>query len=496
MKKFKILKIIAFVLTSLTAVYISILNLGSQYMWSDEVYSFEAAKMIIEKGKPLYDSGLYYSRALIYHKLLAFSMEIFGENEFGSRIINLPFLIGTAVLVGIFVYILLKKENDNTGRNTTIGFLSGLIYYISNFSIAMLRETRMYTFSTFLFLLAVYLFYKAVVEPPKKGSINIPWFNFKFNIYYAFACLIVWYTAFTVQPINILLGLGIIVFLIIFGMIKKNYKYLLISLLCILAGFIFSYKIYGSFNVLTVLREFSPDWAVTFTPLYYSILTIRNFPFVLFTIPMALYFFLKKKDINISYFLSLLFVFWSFLSTQPAQHERYWQDVVPLLIIISVYACFIFFKEVKKVSFKTIFIILISLSLIFHVYLSVKECSEVDTYTPHSIGIQKKLQFNVLFDYLDEHLKESDILIADYHSAYTLYEKGYNIDYLLLQDDNVNIKWGKEDLYFDIPILKYSDIGSIVQGKTGYIILRDYDAFGNIPGEKILEFTRPEVYKF
>ena len=183
MTKKNILKIITAVILGILAIYLSVLHIDSQYMWSDEIFSFHAGKMIIEKGEPLYDSGLYYGRAEIYHKLLALSMKIFGINEFGSRILNIPFLIGTAVIVGLFIYDLLKKTKLEKEKNITISYLGGLAYYISNFATAMVRETRMYTFSTFFFLLAVFLFYKGFVNPYKKGKRKIVWYEIDINIY-------------------------------------------------------------------------------------------------------------------------------------------------------------------------------------------------------------------------------------------------------------------------------------------------------------------------
>ncbi len=496
MKKKNILKIIIAVILGISAVYFSILNIDSQYMWSDEIFSFNTGKMIIEKGEPLYDSGLYYGRAKIYHQLLALSMKTFGINEFGSRILNIPFLIGTAVIIGFFIYDLLKKAKIEKERNLTISYLGGLIYYISNFATAMVRETRMYTFSTFFFLLAVYLFYKAFLSIPKKGSFKIQWLNIDFNIYYLTAGLISICIAYLTQPINILLGLGLILFFIIYSIIKRNKGYFILTVFLIVSGLLFAFKSFGTFNVLEILSEMSPTWSSVLTPLYYSILTVRNFPFVLFTAPLALYFLIKKRDTYLAYLSSITISFWGFLSLQPAQHERYWQNVIPFLIIISIYIVILFYKEEKNKVLRTVLTVLVICSSIFHVYLSIKEYTEIDTYTPHSISIQKKLQFNYLFEYLDNNLNDEDILIADFHSAYTLYEKGYNIDYLLLPNDDINTYWGEDDLYFNISIVKYSELTNIMKERNGYIIIRDSDKFKDIQGAKIKEFTRPVVYKF
>ena len=492
LKKFKIP---VFVLISLIVVFLSIQNIDSQYMWSDEIFSFNAAEMIIQKGEPLYDSGLYYARAVVYHRLLAFSMGIFGENEFGSRILNVPFLVGISVIVGLFVNALLKKKISKE-KNFTVSFIAGLLYYISNFATAMIRETRMYTFSTFFFFLAVFFFYKAVVSPPKKGNVYFKWMDFRFNVFLLGLSFLSAYLAYATQPINILFGLGVIIFFVVYGILKRNYKYFLLSIFFTVCGLLYTYKYFGSLDLALVFSQLSPEWAETSSPLYYGILTVRNFPFVLYIVPLSGYFLFKERDTCIGYIGSNLLVFLGFLSFQSAKHERYWQNVVPLLIVIAVYVCFLFFQTEKRKLPRIVLTILIVISSVFHIYLAGKEYIEIETYTPHSIGVHKKLQFNSVFEYLDENLVEEDILIADFHSAYTLYEKGYNIDYLLLPDDDVNLVWGEDDLYFDIPIVKYSELDTVTEGKNGYIVIRDMDRFGKIEGVKIEEFTRPEVYKF
>ena len=82
---------VGLILILIISIIIQLSYIGDTYFWTDEVFSFNAGKMILEKGIPLYDSGLYYGRALIYHYLLAGSMAIFGIDEFGSRVINVFF---------------------------------------------------------------------------------------------------------------------------------------------------------------------------------------------------------------------------------------------------------------------------------------------------------------------------------------------------------------------------------------------------------------------
>ncbi len=107
MKKISWKEIIIGLIVLAGAIFLLLYKIGDQYLWTDEVYSFEAAENIIEKGNTVFVTGMDYSRAFLYHHFLAFSMEIFGENELGSRIINIPFILGTMVLI----YISLTLQN-------------------------------------------------------------------------------------------------------------------------------------------------------------------------------------------------------------------------------------------------------------------------------------------------------------------------------------------------------------------------------------------------
>ena len=495
MKKRSWISVLLMLLISSIVIYLTYISIDSQYMWSDEIYSFNAGTMILEKGQPLYDSGLYYDRASLYHRLLALSMKFFGVNEFGSRILNIPFLIGIAILVGIFVNELTK--NLKTKSRLWISYLSGLFYYISNFSIAMGRETRMYAMSTFLFTLSVWLIYKTFINPFKRGLVRIKWLDLELNVFTLLLTIPVFYIAYQTQPINILLGLGVVLFFFINALTnKKKRKQFLVVLIFLILGLAYTFHYFDHLNIIEIFNTLSPDWATSLNPLYYSVLTVRNLPFIFLILPLTIYYLIRKYDSVLIYLSSIMFTLWGFLSLQSAQHERYWQNFIPLLVILSVYVVTVFLNETKKKNLKIFIYLLLSIFSIFHIYLSYKEYTEIDTYTRTSIGIHKKLEFNSLFDYFDNILNEDDILVADFHSAYTLYGKGYNIDYLLLPDDDVNTRWGDYDLYFDIPIVKESELGGILDGNSGYIVIRDYDRFNEIKEDIVEEFKRPEVYKF
>lgn len=468
-----------------------IFGIDKQYMWSDEVYSFNAAKMIIEKGQAIYDSGLIYARSPIYHNLLAFSMKIFGENELGSRILNIPFWLGTCAVIFFFVKDIIPFIKGER-RNMT-ALLVSLFYMISNFAISMLRETRMYGMSTFFLILSTYLFYKAVINP--KNGYKI--LGIEVDIKYAIFFLPVMYVAYNTHPINILLGLGIAIYFLLSTFLYKKKIYFLIFVLLILSGLGLMYLRYDSLNILNVFTDLSPDWAKGLNILYYSVLTVRNLPIVILALPATLYILLRKRDKTVLFLTSIILGFLPFLSLQSAQHERYWQAVIPIIVILSFFSLILFFKEIGINKLTKVLMALILTTSLFHIYLSVKEIIEIDTYTRTSLSIHKKLEYNKLFIYLENNLDKEDLLIADSHSAYTLYAKGFKVDYLLLPDDSVNWEWGEKDLYFDIPLINNDELNTVLeQKKDGFVVIRDMERIKQIQYTQIPLFNRPTVYRF
>ena len=489
------MKKLIYVLLPLTflIVFFSTYNLGEQYMWSDEIFSFHAAERILETGEPTYESGLEYGRSTIYHYLLAYFMKLFGVNEFGSRVLNIPFALGTWLLISLFSYTLLKKIKS-VNKRVLISYSVGLLYFVSNFSIAMLRETRMYTMNTFLLLTAIYLIYKGVVETRK--GIYLKWLDLKIDLRYVFTAIPVLLIALETQPINLILGVGLILFFTLSSVFYKNWRYLLVSVLLLIFAILMVYVEYDTLNMLIVFDSLSPDWALDSSPLYYSVLTVRNFPFVILTSVISIYFLFKKGNIHILFLSSLILGFLSFLSFQDAQHERYWQAVIPLIFILSGYSLYLLFKNINEKRLKYIFIGLISIFFIFHMYLSVKEITEIETYTPHSLSIHKKLEFREVSKYVRENDTENTIVVGDFHSVYTLQKEGIQIDYLLLTDTDVNWEWGARDIYFDIPLINQLGLRIMSSTTDGYLVVRDENRFGEISFEKKNGFERPVIYEF
>lgn len=473
-------------------------KIGAQYMWTDEVFSFNAAKMILEKGVPLYDSGLNYARSLAYNYLMAGSMKLFGINEFGSRVINVPFAIGTALLSFFFIKDILKKSK----HNIWIALSASLLYVTANFTIASVRETRMYAMTVFLFTLMVIAFYRGFISTENTETLKIKNFEFRYNLIWIAIFILSFFLGYSTQPITIIFGPSLLAFYVAHSILRKNKESLLFSLLILIMGFLAVYYIYNTFNIYSVFLSLSPNWAMA-TPkfFYYPILLVRNFPGIAILSPLILYSLVKYKN-KLDIYLFITFITYViFISLQKAQSERYLEPVLPLLpmlLTISIYRFYLGYQKKSK-TFKNIFLSIIILIIsIPQVYLLQKELREIDTYTSTSISIYKKMQFNDVFKYLDTKDLSNTTVIADYHSAYTLYAKGYKVDYILVTTTQNTLDKGR-DIYMNIPYLVYDDsfFGKVSQMPSKLVIVRDWQVLPGIEkvGTQVPQFTEPRVYE-
>ena len=71
--------------------FLRVFYLSVPPFWVDESISSMASLKIIETGLPVFDSVVFYSRAMVFHYSQAISMIIFGVNDFGARFVSVIF---------------------------------------------------------------------------------------------------------------------------------------------------------------------------------------------------------------------------------------------------------------------------------------------------------------------------------------------------------------------------------------------------------------------
>lgn len=129
-------------------------QLGTPSMWFDETISSVAMREILEDGKIVFDSGVYYSRAHVFHYASAVFLWIFG-GDFGARFFTA--LIGTAtVLLAFFI----GREFDKEKKKPYVGLIASLFVAVFFLEVLYSRQARFYQMFQFLFFLTTYLLYK------------------------------------------------------------------------------------------------------------------------------------------------------------------------------------------------------------------------------------------------------------------------------------------------------------------------------------------------
>lgn len=134
-----------------------IYSLNSAPMWVDETISSLAAKNILEKGVPVFDSGIVYNRAYIFHYLTALSIALFGL-DFGARMPSLFFGLGTIALTFFIASEFSYRKGE---KNYTAGLIAALFTATIFIEVAYSRQARFYQMFQFLLFLTLFFIYKA-----------------------------------------------------------------------------------------------------------------------------------------------------------------------------------------------------------------------------------------------------------------------------------------------------------------------------------------------
>ena len=441
-------------------------RLGDQYLWTDEVFSFEAGKIILEKGFPLFNSGLDYGRSKIYHYLLASTMQIFGINEFGSRVINLLVIL----VLGFCIYNFLKKDNR------IIAIFGAIIFFSINYSLATVRETRMYLLFALFFLSSLYFFYKLDSRQNKKFTLNVPLNLVLF--------LSLFYMTLETNVMGILIIGGIIFYYLLknikISLNKNEILFILLGGVLLIIGAIF---FYNTFNILSIYQDkMIATWAkgIPLKPEFYFNLIKYNFVFFNITFILSIILMLVFKDKKLLLIGSVFFFSLLFISFQKNLQERYMYFLFPLLAILLSSSIHYLKRLLNKDRGLTLLFFILALFLIInHFILFYHEINSIDSFDKNTIYQYKKFDFNKVSGYLD---KENSIIISDVHSTYTLRERGYNVTYLLLDKKNINDIYGEKEPYFEIPIITYEseEFFKLLNQNNTFFVIRDDQYFDNL----------------
>ncbi len=151
--------VILLVLILLFALILRVYALGKAPMWVDETISSLAATKILENGLPMFDSGMLYTRALLFHYMQAFFI-LFSHTDFAARLVSVFCGLATVLLA----FYIGKQFNNATGL--TAALLTAVFFLEVLYS----RQARFYQLFQLLFFLTIFLLYKS------KESKKYAWF--------------------------------------------------------------------------------------------------------------------------------------------------------------------------------------------------------------------------------------------------------------------------------------------------------------------------------
>lgn len=139
-------------------------DLGVHSLWVDEAMTSNAAISLLENGKPVFNSGFTYWRAFPHTVLTSISIKIFGTSDFAVRFPSV--IIGTLTI--FLTFLTGKKFFDRD-----VGIVAALIISLSTWEIVWSKQARMYSLLQFLYLLSVFLIYKAERKPSNRNILAL-----------------------------------------------------------------------------------------------------------------------------------------------------------------------------------------------------------------------------------------------------------------------------------------------------------------------------------
>ena len=327
----KIVKNAPLFLLIIAGLFYRLCGLGANYsFWTDENHVAIFARAILERGKPVLVNG-YHTGAYqwLLYWFMAFSMKIFGINEFAARFPSVVFGVLT-----IFVIYLLGKRVF--GKK--VGIIAAFLIAFLNIEILFSRQARPYQILQFFYVLGAYFVVqisnfkfqisnklqitkKSENQELRKQEIR-NWIKF-------LGCGII---------ASLFHGLGIVIFfnglLYILttnlNLLRKKWRWVIPLVLSLLVfSYIFKVQLFSVFSQIGKIDNL----------FYYRVLLTHNYLPLTLLAGLGGLFLLKKqahkKLLLFAIFLGTQSFIVSFLLSQP--FTRYFYPIFPFIILLASY---------------------------------------------------------------------------------------------------------------------------------------------------------------
>ena len=324
------------------AFFLRVYALGSSPFWIDEATSSMASKMILEKGVPVFDSGLVYSRAYVFHYTQSFFL-LFGINEFNARLASVLFGILTIIL-GYFI----GREYSKSGGIITALFLS--IFFLEVF---YSRQARFYQLFQLMFFLSIYLLYKSG-EVTKEGK------HSKKQTVYLILSLIAFFIALDTQIAALVLAPFFILHILIYNT-RFN------KILSIIPAIPLIQKFMPAVGLSSAAAGNSMNYFDSYFSFTYNIKYM-----LVFFIPGIIWSFIQKKKLTLMIILPSIVLLIGIFGLRVFALRYAYFIVFPLVLYCSLLLSLLYDKFGKLILISIILVVIFPSNLVFpHTYANI-----------------------------------------------------------------------------------------------------------------------------
>lgn len=341
-------EIFGLLLILLFAFFIRVSYIDNAPFWIDESISSLASLNILEKGVPVFDSGEFYSRALVFHYTQSISFFVFGVNDFSARFVSVLFGLLTVLLGYLFVCEMFSESE----KKSSYALFCALVLSVFFLEVFFSRQARFYQLFQLAFFSCLYFLYKSRWNTS--------------SVYYAVVCFVV---ALDTQIAGIILA-PFVLYSLIFSGLRIDYKKISnkLNILGILVVLIYGfYRFLGIFNVSTGSVELASSYAVDYLSFFYN----SGFVLILGLLGVVWFIFRDKRFLFYLVLPTLIF-FVLIIFVEQFAFRYFYPLFFFLLLFFSVFFCLLSEKFSSKfLLLGVVFLVLVSNIVFPYNYASV-----------------------------------------------------------------------------------------------------------------------------
>jgi len=428
--KEKVLLIIILLFSAFLRLY----QLGNAPLWIDESTSAIASMKILEKGIPVFDSGAYYSRALIQHYTQALFL-IISKSDYAVRI--------PSVIFGLLTIILAYKIGKEYSKSG--GIIAALFTGIFYLEVFYSRQARFYQLFQLLFYYSIYALYKS-----------------KDNKYWLYTAIITLIITINTQVAGLVLTPIFIIHIL-------HYQKKLHKLWAIIPGILLIQKLLPAKG----LASNSTTTAVNLATKYLGFTNNMHYLIILAVIGM-LWAFMKNKNLTTMIILPSIILLIGVLDLQVFALRYAYFITLPIILYSSILLSILYEKYGRIMIIAILLVIIIPSNLVYpQTYINVITPINynINDYTAPEI-ILKDIPTTIINELRNNTMITFFSSTAEWYIKKPEYVLPFSMDGRGTDQISYNNSEGiRVDVYSGAPIINYEELKTL---KKPYYIITDY----------------------